>query len=971
MDNVHSGVVKNQLSTILTFSNQLFESFASPSKRLDSASYQQHRSLIYKTSELLATQLAHVLRQILDISGLAEMNAAQRQLYTSASNFRASCTQFVNTLPADNSAYFDSRALEPLLRAVHSGAATLLQLATTFLPAPPSQVQVEHNNNSSGQRGQSVGSSTPISQLSSSPMTNNSVGSQLSSSPMASFALSSSPMVGSVGSQLSSSHLSATAAIGSFSSPSLSAQGASLSSSALAVGSSNLSLSAGQTSPGGQQSRLSSSPLALGSSNLSLSAAQTSAGGQQSRLSLTLGSASSSSSVQHERLSPRQTSVSVTDKLAKLVDATRQHVEQLCAAARRQDRAGFVASAKLCAGELQRLRDMATRLKLSDCEASMRVASGRILQAGKAALLAPSSADAAAELQAAEQATLASATAFLDAVKAKYAATARSSRRISHNRSASTGSARMRLAAIKSSTTPGAIAPGVPALSTSFGSASTLAGDIGKLPQLSPRRRRPQPTIAVAASSSSSASPLSREAASSSATSTDVVDDAIAALTSNTDTDWSLRDDDDDDDDDATFDFEADDNDSDDGFAWRAKANRLLALHLAVTLDNADFADSATLGVLSERNRMALVWLQRAFRGRRWRRLIADYGESRMSRRQRKRFQVIMELLNTERTYASDLLNFVLDFYEPLRTLDILSHDELTNVFLNIKDIARLQSNLLARMEARWQEWPANGQWGDVILQFSDDMLRDYAPYLKSHHERVATLQRLCAKHKGFSRYCSARDSRKRATKSVDSYMIMPAQRLPRYELLIAELLSLTPEQHLDHHNLHVALKKIRELTEDIDRQTRARDQLASIQTMLAGAPTLVSPHRFLVRQGPLSVAHPSKKKKRIERYCFSFNDIFVVTNAFGKQKRDGTRYSFVEMLPLADVRIIDIIDRRTFCTTIHSFKIVCSESQQLVLFAPDVETKQPWLDDLSGCSSYPVSREYIDDGHAKGVARN
>ncbi len=41
------------------------------------------------------------------------------------------------------------------------------------------------------------------------------------------------------------------------------------------------------------------------------------------------------------------------------------------------------------------------------------------------------------------------------------------------------------------------------------------------------------------------------------------------------------------------------------------------------------------------------------------------------------------------------------------------------------------------------------------------------------------------------------------------SYLIMPVQRIPRYELLLKTLIGYTPEDHIDYFNLNQALQMV------------------------------------------------------------------------------------------------------------------------------------------------------------------
>jgi len=61
------------------------------------------------------------------------------------------------------------------------------------------------------------------------------------------------------------------------------------------------------------------------------------------------------------------------------------------------------------------------------------------------------------------------------------------------------------------------------------------------------------------------------------------------------------------------------------------------------------------------------------------------------------------------------------------------------------------------------------------------------------------------------------------------SYLIMPIQRLPRYQLLLADLVKNTLKSHPDYYNLVGALEKIKGVAEYINEEKRKAEQIEKI----------------------------------------------------------------------------------------------------------------------------------------------
>ena len=90
---------------------------------------------------------------------------------------------------------------------------------------------------------------------------------------------------------------------------------------------------------------------------------------------------------------------------------------------------------------------------------------------------------------------------------------------------------------------------------------------------------------------------------------------------------------------------------------------------------------------------------------------------------------------------------------------------------------------------------------------------------------------------------------------SVADLLIQPVQRLPRYRLLLEQLLRHTPPAHPEHAPLRTALAAVERATAAVNETMKLREraaQVVAIQNQLSGNIELQRPGRLFVRQGPL-----------------------------------------------------------------------------------------------------------------------
>jgi hypothetical protein len=169
------------------------------------------------------------------------------------------------------------------------------------------------------------------------------------------------------------------------------------------------------------------------------------------------------------------------------------------------------------------------------------------------------------------------------------------------------------------------------------------------------------------------------------------------------------------------------------------------------------------------------------------------------------------------------------------------------------------------------------------------------------------------------------------------AFLIQPIQRLPRYELLLRELLKQTPKSHPEYTPLQDALMRIKETNAQINqlkRDEENQEKLRHIQAHLAAdggvaVPDLFdNPARLYVRSGDLNLkcftrATPaadwkkaaSSSKSNALRHCILFDDLLLIT--IKEKARPATRQLLQHVLRL-DAVTINIFDSdgTISCTT-------------------------------------------------------
>ncbi len=197
------------------------------------------------------------------------------------------------------------------------------------------------------------------------------------------------------------------------------------------------------------------------------------------------------------------------------------------------------------------------------------------------------------------------------------------------------------------------------------------------------------------------------------------------------------------------------------------------------------------------------------------------------------------EILVTERGYKKNLETLKTVYLMPLlqkfpKYLDFAINPLLGEVTVIISYSDLLLSELVGRIE----QWSPRQSLGDLFLQLSD-YLKMYTQYVNSYGQARTLLTDLSKSHSDISDFLNeAQRHPETRGQSVFSFMIMPVQRLPRYQMLLEQLLKRSAAPHPDNPNLTRALEKITSVTSYVDKFKRDFEKITKVielQKMFVG----------------------------------------------------------------------------------------------------------------------------------------
>ncbi len=272
-----------------------------------------------------------------------------------------------------------------------------------------------------------------------------------------------------------------------------------------------------------------------------------------------------------------------------------------------------------------------------------------------------------------------------------------------------------------------------------------------------------------------------------------------------------------------------------------------------------------------------------------------------------QRWKVAKELLETERTYVSGLSQIVMLYVKPLTmslsssSLGVLSRTKIQVIFSVVEVMLGLNMALLEDIEARLRMWHADQCIGDIFLSMGD-YLKIASQYVNNYDVSRQSLKDELKANERFRTFVDGVTAANPRA-GLSSLLILPVQRIPRYEMLIRELLRKTPAQHPDFKLLNEAFAKIRAIAQIID--TRKDEQLnfqevirvhSQLEPKVVG---LVVPSRKFLGEYSLCLRRLLARPAIVR--VFMFNDILVIASPAAAE---GAGYRPRDVLRVRDVSV-------------------------------------------------------------------
>ena len=331
--------------------------------------------------------------------------------------------------------------------------------------------------------------------------------------------------------------------------------------------------------------------------------------------------------------------------------------------------------------------------------------------------------------------------------------------------------------------------------------------------------------------------------------------------------------------------------------------------------------------------------------------------DDKAAKRAARRLKILEEILLSERTYVHALSMLRKVYLVPLRTVadhgkPIFTHHDLDEIFGPTDLIIKVNEGFLNELETelrlRGNDY-GSVSFGHIIMNAARQLKGCYTRYVTNYDTAEAHLTRLESTDKQKQRYLEVCKTHPEAGGlDLRSFLIQPVQRVPRYRMLLEDLLAHTDADHADEVPLREALTRICEVAMHINEEKRHLDEVERMRLLVNRfvqgkelEKELVSYERRLLKEGMLSKV---RRTNRQQRALFLCNDVLIYA---AKQTNPSQRglLSLKGKIYLYAARIHRLPSTEA---TPHAFAVVAGGGKGYTWLAETAEECKEWFDEIS-----------------------
>ncbi|KAJ7363267.1 Rho guanine nucleotide exchange factor 3 [Desmophyllum pertusum] len=385
---------------------------------------------------------------------------------------------------------------------------------------------------------------------------------------------------------------------------------------------------------------------------------------------------------------------------------------------------------------------------------------------------------------------------------------------------------------------------------------------------------------------------------------------------------------------------------------------RSVSLRSSLTVKDSDFAKRYKLLPTPTKHRPSKSWSD----------TVSNNGISEtLSQTEIKRQEAIYEVCSGEGNVVADLKLIKEVYYAPMYKLKLMNEYEFMKIFGCLEVLMALHQDLHTKLKNARSSNGTTDNIGDIMLNWFPG-LRCYARYCANQVEAKTILDEKLRQGGSVADFLQrCRDSPFSRKLDLWSFLDSPRSRLVKYPLMLRSIQKYTPKDHSDWRKLDLAIRRLQDIIEEVDRKNRRSKDVLSRIVFLDDRQ--MCPHVFKSRK--LLCNGTLRNKHGTKLHVFLSETVFLLTRPATRQEKASYQV-FMQPIPVECLMVEDLPDGDvrmggSFKTAIsrlgtakHVFRVSSTDTingQSHTLQAPTDQDKKQWLNAIR--SVIPCSENY------------
>jgi hypothetical protein len=170
-------------------------------------------------------------------------------------------------------------------------------------------------------------------------------------------------------------------------------------------------------------------------------------------------------------------------------------------------------------------------------------------------------------------------------------------------------------------------------------------------------------------------------------------------------------------------------------------------------------------------------------------------------------------------SFQKILFTFSQFFIEPLVQKKLIKEADIKTMFINVEEIIATHSLFLAKLHQSMNNFPLTNLGSLLYEQIPSFFI--YITFCNRYNEALDRIKEMKSTSKDFNSFLDSQRKVVPGGHPLHSLFIQPVQRLPRYSLLLKELINKTPEDHVDYEKFFLSKEKVDKILETVNDNKR------------------------------------------------------------------------------------------------------------------------------------------------------